>query len=197
MRSSGTRPPGTKEKIATEGKALLQKHGYNGFSFQDIADKLKLKKPSLYDHYPSKDHLIVAIVREYGARFEEWAISARPLPPIERIRKIFDVFHAFASDKGKVCPVLALAADFQGLSKEIQKEVGNFVGRWLSWLEEQIKDGQRLGQIRPDWDSKAMATFIYSQGMGSQFQSRIKGDPELTSSSGDLIVSIIGSSGNH
>lgn len=185
------RQTGTKEKIVLEGKALLQKHGYNGFSFQHIADKLKIKKPSLYDHYSSKDQLMLAIIQEYSTRFEEWSQSISTLSPLNRIRKIFDVFYYFASDKGKVCPVLALAADFQELSKEIQKEMRVFVEKWLSWLEKQISEGQKQGEIRSDWEPKELANFIYNQGMGSQFHSRIKSEPKLTLHSGDFIISLI------
>ncbi len=182
------RPKGTKDKIFIEGRALLQRHGYNGFSFQHIADKLGIKKPSLYDHFASKDELIVAIIREYSAQFDKWTGSVAALPPIERVRRVFDVFHFFASDRRKVCPVLALAADFQGLSRTIQNEMRTFVEKWLSWLEKQIQEGQKKRQIRTDFPAKALADFVYSQGMGSQFQARIRDEPALTVSSGDAMI---------
>jgi TetR/AcrR family transcriptional repressor of nem operon len=178
----------TKEKALLEGRALLQKHGYNGFSFQDIAEKLGIKKPSLYDHFASKDDLIISIIRGYGAQFEAWTENVAALSPIEQIRKVFDVFHFFVSDKRKVCPVLALAADFQGLSKAIQNEVLIFVERWLSWLEAQIVAGQRMHQIRSDLSARTLADFVYSQGMGAQFQARIRNLPGLTQSSSEGIV---------
>lgn len=182
---------GTKDKILKEGRSLLQKHGYNGFSFQDIADLIDIKKPSLYDHFTSKDELIVSIIENYSTQFDEWTQKVSGLSPVERIRKVFDIFYSFSSDKRKVCPVLALSADQQGLSKEVQKETKQFVNKWLLWLEMQIQEGQKLGQIRKDIKSSNLATFIYSQGMGSQFQSRIRDDPSLTLLSGELIISLI------
>lgn len=181
----------TKEKILKEGRALIQQHGYNGFSFQDIADILKIKKPSLYDHFASKEKLVLVILQNYGNKFDEWTQSVHSLSPIEKIRKVFDVFYAFTSDKRKVCPVLALTADTHVLSREIQKAMRQFVEKWLLWLENQIVEGQVIGEIRKDFDPKTLSTFIYSQGMGSQFQARIKNDASLTLSSGDMIVSII------
>lgn len=185
----------TKEKALIEGRALLQQHGYHGFSFQDIADKLNIKKPSLYDHFASKDELIVAIIQDYKAGFSMWTLSLQAVDPIDRIGKVFGIFYSFSSDRSKVCPILALAADFQGIARNIQKEMKAFVDQWLAWLEEQIREGQKAGQIRMDIEAKLLANFIYSQGMGSQFHARIKNDPSLTLGAGDQIVAFIKSPG--
>ncbi len=181
----------TKEKALKEGRSLLQQHGYNGFSFQDIADKLNIKKPSLYDHYASKEELVIAIINDYSKRFDLWTQSLQDNSPIERVRKVFDVFYSFTSDKCKICPILALSTDFQGVARHIKKEMKIFVDKWLDWLEEQIREGQELGQIRRDMNPEMLAAFIYSQAMGSQFQARIKNEPSLTLSSGDQIIAII------
>jgi len=181
----------TKDRALKEGRSLLQKHGYNGFSFQDIADKLDIKKPSLYDHFSSKEDLIVAIIQDYGVMFDTWTHTTSNLSPIARVRKVFDIFYAFISDKQKICPILALSTDIQALSKDIQNEMSVFVGKWLAWLERQIKEGQDSGEIRRDMDAKILSTFIYSQAMGSQVQARIKKEPEIASNSGDMIVALI------
>lgn len=181
----------TKEKILKEGRSLLQKHGYNGFSFQDIADKIEIKKPSLYDHFSSKEALMIAIIHKYGEAFEAWSLSVSSYSPLEKIRKVFDIYYAFTCDKQKVCPILALMVDMRDLSKDVQKEMKSFVDKWLAWLELQITEGQKSRMIRQDMPADLLANFIYSQGMGCQFQSRLQNNPEMTLSSGDLIVSFI------
>jgi TetR/AcrR family transcriptional repressor of nem operon len=182
---------GTKEKILKEGRALLQRHGYNGFSFQDIADRLDIKKPSLYDHYASKEDLILAILQDYNDTFDRWIMTVKEDTPLQRVQKVFDVFYVFSCDKGKVCPVLSLAADFQGLTKVVQKEMKAFVDKWLHWLELQIAEGQKKGQIRKDMDAKNLAIFIYNQAMGSQFQARVQANPKMTVSAGHNIITFI------
>jgi len=186
-----TQKPSTKEKILKEGRSLLQKHGYNGFSFQDIADKIEIKKPSLYDHFASKEALMIAIIHKYSEAFEAWTASVSSFSPLEKIRKVFDIYYAFTCDKQKVCPILALMVDMRDLSKDVQKEMKVFVDTWLSWLEQQITEGQKNKMIRQDMPAPLLANFIYSQGMGCQFQSRLQNNPEMTLSSGDLIVSFI------
>lgn len=181
----------TKEKILKEGQGLLQKHGYNGFSFQDIAHLLKIKKPSLYDHFSSKEELIIAILKSYSEMFDQWAFSLSELTPLQQIRKVFDIFYAFSSDHCKVCPVLSLTADTQVLTKKIQKEMNIFIEHWLQWLEKKIADGQKIGEIRRDLDPKSLSSFVYSQGMGSQMLARIQKEPALALGSGNMIVSFL------
>lgn len=86
---------------------------------------------------------------------------------------------------------MSLIADFQSLSKEVQKEMNAFVEKWLGWVELQINEGQRSGEIRKDMDAKTLASFVYSQGMGAQFQARLKNNPKLTLNSGELVISFI------
>jgi TetR/AcrR family transcriptional regulator, transcriptional repressor for nem operon len=181
----------TKQRALIEGRSLLQKHGYNGFSFQDIADLLGIKKPSLYDHFASKEDLILTILKGYREAFDRWSESLAGEPPLERVRKVFGVFHSFAADHQKICPILSLTADSEVPSKEIRKSMQDFVENWLEWLARQIKEGQKDGSIRKDMDAEALAGFVYSQGMGSQLQSRLRKDPALTLKSGEMIIKLL------
>ena len=89
----------TKSKMLKEGRALLQKHGYNGFSFQDIANILEIKKPSLYDHYSSKEDLIVAILEDYSEKFDHWAEKINSFSPLQKIDQVFLAFYSFSIEE--------------------------------------------------------------------------------------------------
>lgn len=191
MSQTNTKIISTKDKILKEGRSLLQLHGYNGFSFQDIADKIDIKKPSLYDHYSSKEELMLAIIKRYQDAFVAWDASINQNSTLEKIRKVFDIYHAFTSDKQKVCPILALIVDMRDLPKSVQKEMRTFIDNWIQWLSDRISEGQKEGSVRTDMSPAMLAHFIYSQGMGSQFQSRVQDDPNLTLTSGDMLISFI------
>jgi len=145
----------------------------------------------LHDHFASKDELTISIIRNYSEKFGAWVLTLTEQSPLQKVRKVFDVFYMFSCDKRKICPVMSLIADFQSLSKEVQKEMNAFVEKWLSWVELQINEGQRSGEIRKDMDAKTLASFVYSQGMGAQFQARLMNNPKLTLNSGELVISFI------
>jgi TetR/AcrR family transcriptional regulator, transcriptional repressor for nem operon len=181
----------TKSKILKEGRSLLQKHGYNGFSFQDIANTLEIKKPSLYDHYASKEDLIIAILKDYGEMFEVWTEKVKDLSPLEQIKQVFQVFYSFSCDGKKVCPVLSLIVDLKVLSKAIQNAMKTFIDNWMEWLRIVIKKGQKLKVIRPDLDATLLSQLIYGQVMGSQLQARIKNKPAMALESAEMISKLI------
>jgi len=47
-----------KEEIIVAAVDLAAKYGFNGVSMNMIADKVGVKKPSLYNHFKSKEKLI-------------------------------------------------------------------------------------------------------------------------------------------
>ena len=55
----------TSSKILDVGQELIQTRGYNAISFQDIATRVGIKKPSVIHHFPSKAALGVAIIQRY------------------------------------------------------------------------------------------------------------------------------------
>lgn len=181
----------TKTKMLKEGRALLQKHGYNGFSFQDIANILEIKKPSLYDHYPSKEDLIIAILKDYSEKFDLWSKKIDSLSPLQKVEQVFQVFYNFSCDEKKVCPVLALTTDLKVLSKPVQSAMKAFIDQWLAWLCAVIETGQKQKNIRNDIDSFELSQIVYSQVMGSQLQARVKNNPKLILISADVIQNLI------
>lgn len=52
----------TKERILAVAEALIQKDGYNAFSFKDIATAINIKTASIHYHFPSKEDLGVAVI---------------------------------------------------------------------------------------------------------------------------------------
>ena len=55
--------PGTAGRILEVGLALFARIGFHGTSIRDIGRELGLKPANLYDHFPSKEHLLAELVR--------------------------------------------------------------------------------------------------------------------------------------
>lgn len=60
---SGSLPPGTAGRILQVGLTLFARNGFYGTSIRDIGRELELKPANLYDHFPSKEHLLAELVR--------------------------------------------------------------------------------------------------------------------------------------
>ena len=62
--------PETADQILDLAEMLIQTRGYTAFGYQDIADRLGIRKASIHYHFPSKTNLGAAVVDRYAARFD-------------------------------------------------------------------------------------------------------------------------------
>ena len=66
---------------------LFAERGFDGTSINDIAERTTLKKPSLYHYFPSKQHILVAVLEdEMSALWVRAQEIAQIADPMERIR---------------------------------------------------------------------------------------------------------------
>ncbi len=79
-RSDG--PGSTRERILAVALELFARHGYEGTSIRDIADRMEMTKAAVYYHFPSKDSLLVDLLKptmaEVGKVLRAHAQSGTP-----------------------------------------------------------------------------------------------------------------------
>lgn len=77
----GVTPPGTRGRILQAGLELFAESGFAGASIRQIAGIVGINSATLYAHYPSKGHVLAALVRigheEMLARLTEAAAATR------------------------------------------------------------------------------------------------------------------------
>jgi TetR/AcrR family transcriptional repressor of nem operon len=170
-------PEGTKVRALREAQNLLQSFGFNGFSFQHIADLIGIKKPSLYDHFKSKEELGQELVKDYLKCFTQWTETIEVFEPKDQIGAYFEIFYKFSSNAGKLCPLSAMIADYHSLPKSIHKLLTKMFLFQNTWLQKVIEEGQKKKVFRKDQTSKELADLIQSIGFGAQLIARMTEDP--------------------
>ena len=87
----------TPEAILDAAEALFAERGYDGASLRDVADRVGVRAPSLYNHFESKDALYVAVLeRGVGPVLELLAqVAARP-DEIDQRRIVTEVMATLA-----------------------------------------------------------------------------------------------------
>lgn len=80
--------PGPRERILTAARDLFFSHGYRATSMSRIADAAQMTTPNLYWHFPSKQDLLGAVLREVYRSFLDELAEAVPFTgsPDERLR---------------------------------------------------------------------------------------------------------------
>ncbi len=60
----------TSEQIVLSARVLIAAGGYNGFSYEDIAKVVGIRKASIHHHFPAKVDLVRTLVERYRAEVE-------------------------------------------------------------------------------------------------------------------------------
>ncbi len=104
-RSPSARPALSRERIEIEALALIERDGMEAFSTRRLGEALGCEAMSLYNHFPSKAHVLDALVDRVLAGIP---IPDTTLPPAERLRGLARHWRAMARAHARFYPWLAL-----------------------------------------------------------------------------------------
>lgn len=84
----------TKEDLRVHARRLFAEHGYEGVSMRDIAGSVGIRQSAIYNHFPSKQHLLVDLMESHMQRLLDAMRGAvgKSGTPIERLTA-FSRFH--------------------------------------------------------------------------------------------------------
>lgn len=121
--------------IMDVAERLIRAHGYNGFSFREIADEIGIKSASVHYHFPTKADLAAAVAKRYRERFVDALVKAEAqgVGKIEAWRSLFQ--NALNQD-GLMCLCGILAAEGNSLPTEVAKEAQAFLKFGVESLDE-------------------------------------------------------------
>jgi TetR/AcrR family transcriptional repressor of nem operon len=161
-------------------QAHIQKAGYSGFSFRDLAVGVGIKNPSVHHHFPTKAAMAAAIGRRYVERFFE-SVSPKPGETPEEVISAYQKVFRDGIESGQMCLFGMLGAESPGLPTEVTDEVGTFFRKCVDDLE------RRIGG--PDARKRAMR--IMAMFEGAQILVRAYGDiAAFDEATADLVATL-------
>lgn len=142
-------PAGTAERVMDVAEALIQQRGYGGFSFDDVAQAVGIRKPSVHHHFRTKADLVATLARRYTERFESAlaAIDVARRDPLARLKAYVQLFATTYAQDGRLCVCGMLGAEADALPAEVADAVAGFFQLNLTWLTAAFRDAQRSGQV--------------------------------------------------
>lgn len=169
----------TATRILDAAQELIQTRGYNAFSFNDVAEKVGIKKPSVIHHFASKSILGVKVVsryRQYFSSLLEKAASDKSNSAMDMFDFYCTPYTDFGKTNDKVCLCGAMAGEFMALPEEVKKEVSIFFEEHISWLEKILRHGQSTQEFDFSGTANMMARLILSSMQGALIAKRATGD---------------------
>jgi TetR/AcrR family transcriptional repressor of nem operon len=177
MRTTSTDLAGatTREQILGVARDLIQTRSYLGFSFQDVANKVGIRKPSLYHHFPTKESLGIEVLRESTQAFRDWTI-AKERSPQASLDAYFRMYRNGLHAGEGVCPAGALAPGWDCINDELRQAVRDLRSTQVLWLS------GVLGALAPGRQAAtpvgALAAYVFAVCQGALLSARMTGRVE-------------------
>jgi TetR/AcrR family transcriptional repressor of nem operon len=157
------------ERILDVAETLIQRQGYNGFSYEDIAQAVGIRKPSVHHHFATKADLTTVVAQRYVERFTHSleSLERTQAKPHDRLVAYAQVFQEHYQDK-RLCLCGMLGAESETLPASVRAQLQAFYELNLRWLASTLVQG---------WPSHAsqadqMALLLFSALEGSMIVGR-------------------------
>lgn len=165
----------TRDQILGVARKLIETRSYLGFSFQDVADAVGIRKASLYHHFPTKEALGVAVIRQATQFFKDWD-TARAREPKDALESYFRMYRNTLRAGSGVCPAGALAPGWECINEELRQAVQELRNTQVMWLT------GVLGALAPAREKgspvASLAAYVFSVCQGALITSRMTGRVE-------------------
>ena len=169
-------PANTADRILDVAERLVQVHGFNAFSYADIAAELGIRKASLHHHFPTKAGLGAALITRYHERFGEALaeILASTEDANARLLAYVRLYGKVLRNK-RMCLCGVLAADFETLPRPMRDGVLSFFALNEEWLTRVLEEGLQVGTLHFDGPATRLAAFLVSSLEGAMLLARSYG----------------------
>jgi TetR/AcrR family transcriptional repressor of nem operon len=167
----------TATRMLDSAEELVQRRGFNGFSYADVAGDLGVTKASLHYHFRSKAELGRALIERYAARFAAALreIDAEGGDAPARLDASARIYADVLRQK-RMCLCGMLAADYDTLPEPMREAVIRFFDDNETWLTGVFEQGRAEGSLRLDGSPREAAHALVGGLEGAMLVTRPYGE---------------------
>jgi TetR/AcrR family transcriptional repressor of nem operon len=184
----------TATRILDSAERFVQRRGFNGFSYADVAAELGITKASLHYHFAGKAELGQALVERYAARFAAAleAIDAEGGDAPAKLAAYSRIYADVLREK-RMCLCGMLAADYDTLPDPMRDAVVRFFDHNETWLAGIFDQGNAEGSLRVDGSAGEAAQALVGGLEGAMLVARPYGElARFEAAASRLLTSIAG-----
>ena len=185
--------PDTPQRILDIAEHLVQTRGFNGFSYADIAEAMKVTKASLHYHFPSKAELGKRLIERYERNFLaalDGILAATP-DARERLRRYVAIYAGVVNNE-RMCLCGMLAAEYGTLPQEMRDDMRHFFDENERWLVGVLKDGKRAKTVTFKGTPSDAARALVGSLEGAMMIARSYGDPARFNAVSERLLADLG-----
>ncbi|WP_339842437.1 TetR/AcrR family transcriptional regulator [uncultured Halopseudomonas sp.] len=164
----------TKAQILSVTSDLLQRQTVNGFSLQDIADRVGIRKASLFHYYRNKEALVADVLENSLNELRKRVESMRAQPAQRQLDAFLDIYQRHIGAGSRLCPVSGVTGDWDHLGAEPRRWALALLNEQYTWL---MKIAELGGFTQAPAETERWAEQIMVRIQGAMLLSRIQSSP--------------------
>ncbi len=163
----------TPTAILDSAERFVQRRGFNGFSYADVAAELAVTKASLHYHFAGKAELGEALMTRYSERFAAALVDIDATDASAPAKlDAYAALYAGVLQGERMCLCGMLAAEYETLPPRMQAVVLRFFDANERWLAGVLETGRREGVLVFDQTAADAARLIVSALEGAMLVAR-------------------------
>lgn len=185
--------PSKADEIMLVGQELMQTHGYDGFSYRDVAARVGIKSATIHYYFPAKADLALAVARKYRSEFASAVddLTAQRPDPVDQLVGFAEIFQSTLEDQDRVCLCGMLASESSSLPDVVLAETAQFFREQEAWISATLAEGVDSGTINDIGPPDILAKTILSALEGAMIVARSMGRPEHLDDVSSQLVALL------
>ena len=165
----------TRSEILDVALDMVQRLSISGVSFQELANRVGIKKGSMYYHFESKDDLSVAMMDRASEDLKASFSRGKEKSASRQLRYFIAIYIRYIGPGHKICPGGAFAGEWEKLSPKVQQSVRRLFKVQKEALTKIIKAGLEQGDFTGRGQSATeLACWVLSCLQGAVLVSRVE-----------------------
>lgn len=172
----------TANRILEAGRQLIMRRGYSGFSYADVSDAINIRKASIHHHFPTKTDLVIAVLEEWRATFDDdmASLEATGADAVAQLRAYIGHWErCITDDSAPFCVAGMLGAELPSLPGEVADEVKKYFDNLTAWIEHVLEAGAKDGLFKLGSSVQTEAATLVSVVYGAMLAARAYRNPAL------------------
>lgn len=133
-------PPSRREELIEAAMKVFHRNGFHGTGLDKVLQEGGISRMTMYNHFKSKDELIVAALRRYDEIFRNNLmkfVDRQAVDPVERILAAFDYHMTWVTDKNFCgCMFISVAGEFSDPGCQIRRVAAEHKREIVRYLSE-------------------------------------------------------------
>lgn len=165
----------TRERLVQAARGLFWMKGYHGTSVAEILDRADANSGSLYHFFPTKQDLLLAVLKWYGGNLEAEILAParrRTSDPVERVFAILEGYREalLATELTFGCPIGSLALEFKEPDPPVRELLALNFREWSDAVEGCLEEA--ADRFPPDVDPGELSLFVLTTMEGGVMLAR-------------------------